>query len=120
MVYKYKNQPTNRQLKASELIRREIATIFIKLEVYHPALEGLSLTITDVKISADLKIATIFIYPVKPSIDNGLIKLLNFLAPEYRKKLIHRIKLKHAPAIRFVADKNIDSKIIMEKKIGVD
>ena len=104
MVYKYKKQPTNRQLKISELIRREIAMMFAAFEVYHPALEGLPLTIIDVKISTDLKIATIFINPIKPNIDNELIKFLNHLAPEYRKKLTSRIKLKYTPVIRFVTN----------------
>ncbi len=115
MTYKYKKQPTNRQLKVSELIRREIAMIFTTLEVYHPALEDVPLTVIDVKTSADLKISTVFIHSIKPSIDDELAKFLNFLAPEYKRKLTSRIKLKYIPIIRFIVDKNIDKKISMEK-----
>ena len=115
MTYKYKKQPTNRQLKVSELIRREIAMIFTTLEVYHPALEGVPLTVIDVKTSVDLKISTVFIHSIKPSVDDELAKFLNFLAPEYKRKLTSKIKLKYIPMIRFIVDKNIDKKISMEK-----
>ena len=79
--------------------------IFTTSEIYHPALEGMYLTIIDVKISVDLKIATIFITSLKKDIENELIELLNYLAPEYRKKLTSRVKLKYIPTIRFVIDK---------------
>ena len=105
LVYKYKAQPTNRQLRIAELIKREISMIFTTSEIYHPALEGMYLTIIDVKISVDLKIATIFITSLKKDIENELIELLNYLAPEYRKKLTSRVKLKYIPTIRFVIDK---------------
>jgi ribosome-binding factor A len=117
MTYRYKGTPTNRQLRVSELVRQEIATIFMKAEVYHPALDGLYLTVIDVKTSADLKLSTIFIHPVRADVDDQLAYVLNFLAPEYRKKLSNKLQLRYVPEIKFAVDKNIDDKIRMEKLI---
>ncbi len=115
MTYQYKKPPTNRQLKVSELIKQEMAMIFAKGEIFLPELEKIPVTVTDVKISADLKISTIFINPVDDKIDKDLIKALNILAPEYRKKISNRINLKFSPQIRFQIDKFIDEKINIEK-----
>jgi ribosome-binding factor A len=117
MTYRYKGAPTNRQLRVSELIRQEIAMILMKAEVYHPALDGLYLSVLDVKTSADLKLSTIFIHPVRADVDEQLAYVLNFLVPEYRKKISNKVKLKYIPEIKFVVDKNIDDKIRMEKLI---
>ncbi|RST67209.1 30S ribosome-binding factor RbfA [Candidatus Aquarickettsia rohweri] len=115
MTYQYKKPPTNRQLKVSELIKQEMAMIFAKGEIFLPELEKIPVTVTDVKISADLKISTIFINPLDDKIDKDLIKALNILAPEYRKKISNRINLKFSPQIRFQIDKFIDEKINIEK-----
>ena len=115
MTYRYKGAPTNRQLRVSEMILQEIARILMKAEVYHPALDGLYLSVLDVKTSADLKLSTIFIHPVRADVDEQLAYVLNFLVPEYRKKISNKVKLKYIPEIKFVVDKNIDDKIRMEK-----
>ncbi|WPX97118.1 30S ribosome-binding factor RbfA [Candidatus Bandiella euplotis] len=115
MTYRYKGSPTNRQLKVSELIRQEIAMIFARKEVYHPYLESLHLTVIEVKTSADLKLSTIFIYPVANSKEDQLAKTLNFLAPEYRKRISSKVALKFTPEIKFVIDKNVDDRVNIEK-----
>ncbi|MSO13488.1 30S ribosome-binding factor RbfA [Rickettsiales endosymbiont of Trichoplax sp. H2] len=115
MTYQYKKPPTNRQLKVSELIKQEMAMIFTKGEVFLPELEKITITITDVKTSADLKISTVFINSVNDKIDKDLVRALNILSPEYRKKISNRINLKFSPQIRFQIDKFIDEKINIEK-----
>jgi ribosome-binding factor A len=115
MTYQYKKAPTNRQLKVSEVIRQEMAQIFTMGEVFHPALEKFTFTVLDVKTSADLKIATIFINPVDEKLDKDLVAALNVLAPEYRKKLCGRVQLKYIPQVRFEIDKHIDDRIHLEK-----
>ena len=115
MTYQYKKAPTNRQLKVSEVIRQEMAQIFTMGEVFHPALEKFTFTVLDVKTSADLKIATIFINPVDEKLDKDLVVALNVLAPEYRKKLCGRVQLKFIPQVRFEIDKHIDDRIHLEK-----
>ena len=115
MTYKYKKAPTNRQLRVSEIIRQEMAQIFTRGEVFHPAFEKIPFTVLDVKTSADLKISTIFIHSVDEKFDKDLVKALNILAPEYRKKLSVRMQLKFLPQIRFEIDRHIDDKIRLEK-----
>jgi ribosome-binding factor A len=115
MTHQYKKAPTNRQLRVSEVIRQEVAQIFTKGEVFHPALEKFTFTVLDVKTSVDLKIATIFINPVDEKLDKDLIAALNVLAPEYRRKLCSRVQLKFIPQIRFEIDKHIDDRIHLEK-----
>lgn len=123
MTYQYKKTPTNRQLKVSKVIRQEIAQIFTRGEVFHPTLERFIFTVLDVKTTANLKLATIFINPVDEKLDKNLVTTLNILAPEYRKKLCGRVQLKFIPQIRFEIDKYIDDKINIEKlleKLNVD
>ena len=115
MTYQYKKAPTNRQLKVSETIRKEIAQIFLKDEVFYPEMENIVFTVLDVKTSSDLKISTIFISPVDKKTDIDLIKFLNIIAPEYRKKLCTKMKLRFIPQIRFQIDQYIDERIDLEK-----
>jgi ribosome-binding factor A len=92
-----------------------MAQIFTRGEVFHPAFEKIPFTVLDVKTSADLKISTIFIHSVDEKFDKDLVKALNILAPEYRKKLSVRMQLKFLPQIRFEIDRHIDDKIRLEK-----
>jgi ribosome-binding factor A len=115
MVFRYRQAPTNRQLRVSQLVRQEMSSIFARGDVFHPSLEMVMLTIVDVKISADLKIITIFISIVKADIEDKILEVLNYLAPEYRKKLSGKLNMKYTPSIRFAIDKHIDNKISVDK-----
>lgn len=102
--------PSQRQLRAGELVRHALVEIFAREDLRDPALAGLSLTISEVRMAPDLKQATVFCAPLGASIhpDNHpeIIKALNHAAPHLRHLLGQRIDMKFTPALVFRADES--------------
>ncbi|MFQ3306784.1 MAG: ribosome-binding factor A [Candidatus Midichloriaceae bacterium] len=118
MTYRYRKEPTNRQLKVAQLIRQEISVIFIRGDV-HPSIDSSIITVSDVKISPDLKIATVFLCLSKNTTDNTkLFEILNHSSSEFRRIVSKSTSLKYSPEIRFVEDKYRDEQINMEKVLN--
>ena len=102
MIHKYKKTPTNRQLKISEMIKREISITLAKREVFLPVLETILFTVVDVKTSSDLKISTVFINFIDKQVNFNSINILNALSTQYRQKICKKITLRFVPKIRFM------------------
>jgi ribosome-binding factor A len=100
--------PTQRQLRAGELIRHALVDIFRREDLRDPALAGLSITITEVRMTPDLKQATVFCAPLGASIDAEqhpeIVKALNHAATHLRHLLAQEIEMKFTPALVFRAD----------------
>src|SRR3990167_8810746 len=83
--------PSQRQLRAGELVRHALVEIFHREDLRDPALHGLSITLTEVRMTPDLKQATVFSAPLGASIDRdkhpAIIKALNHAAPHLRHRL---------------------------------
>ncbi len=105
--------PSQRQLRAGELIRHALVEIFQREDLREPALAGVSITVSEVRASPDLKNATVFCAPLGASIraeagndQEGVIGALNRLAPHLRHLLGQRIDLKFTPALSFREDES--------------
>ena len=100
--------PSQRQLRAGELIRHALVEIFAREDLRDPALAGVSLTVSEVRASPDLKQATVFCAPLGASVDgkppDDVIKALNRAAPHIRHVLGARIDMKVTPALVFRDD----------------
>lgn len=100
--------PTQRQLRAGELIRHALMDILSREEFADPALHGKSITITEVRISPDLKNATGFAAPLGGEDMAGVIQALNRAAGFLRGRLSREIDMRYTPNLRFIADDSYD------------
>lgn len=102
--------PSQRQLRAGELVRHALVEIFAREDLRDPVLAGLSLTISEVRLSPDLKQATIFCAPLGASIDTEkhpeIVKALNHASPHLRHLLGRKIDMKFTPQLVFRADES--------------
>ncbi|MEL7487338.1 MAG: 30S ribosome-binding factor RbfA [Pseudomonadota bacterium] len=105
-----KRGPSQRQLRAGELIRHALVDIFQREDWREPALDGVSITVSEVRASPDLKNATVFCAPLGASVSDApresgaFITALNRLAPQIRHLLGQKIEMKFTPALSFQND----------------
>ena len=105
--------PTQRQLRAGELIRHALVDILREEEISDPALTGVSVTVTEVRMSPDLRHATIFAEPLGGDQLGGghageVIEALNRHAKFLRGRLGHAIDMKFTPDLKFLHDESFD------------
>jgi ribosome-binding factor A len=100
--------PTNRQLRVGELVRRCIADILSKNELYEDSLSNVPITVSEVRCSSDLKLATVFVLPLgghnAKEVVLGLARQKNAI----KKILAKTLKLKFVPDLRFLEDLTFD------------
>lgn len=100
--------PSQRQLRVAEEIRHIIARLLMRGELRDPALVGVSVTVSEVRISPDLKNATVFSLPLGGAQVDDVLKGLNRSAPYLRAQVGHALQLRHAPTLTFVEDKSFE------------
>ena len=110
--------PSQRQLRAGELIRHALVEILQREDLRAPALAGVSVTVSEVRASPDLKNATVFCTVLGSGLGSGsgsggdanddVIAALNRAAPTVRHLLGRRIDLKFTPALTFRTDDSFD------------
>lgn len=100
--------PSQRQLRAGELVRHALVEIMREEDISDPALEGVSVTVTEVRMSPDLRHATVFVEPLggvhAPEVVEGLNRHAKFL----RGRLGRAIELKFTPDLKFLHDESFD------------
>ncbi|WP_224816321.1 30S ribosome-binding factor RbfA [Hasllibacter sp. MH4015] len=100
--------PSQRQLRVGELIRRTLSSVLSRGEVHDPALNGMSITVAEVRTSPDLKIATVYVMPLGGGDRDAAIDALKRNKGELRRALGKDLTLKYAPDLRFVIDETFD------------
>lgn len=109
--------PSQRQLRAGELIRHALVDVLREEEIHDPALQGVSVTITEVRLSPDLKHATCFVEPLGAGVAaaptaghvDEILKALNAHARFLRGVLGRRIDMKFTPDLKFRHDESFDA-----------
>ncbi len=96
--------PSQRQLRAGELVRHALAEALRENEVHDEALTGASITVTEVRLSPDLRHATCFVERLGGENADAAVKALNRHAKFLRGVLGRSIELKFTPDLRFVHD----------------
>lgn len=99
---------SQRQLRVGELIRRTLSTVLARAEVHDPALNAMSITVGEVRTSADLKIATVYVMPLGGAGKEEAIAALVRNKFELRRLLGKDLKLKYLPDLRFLIDQTFD------------
>ena len=97
-----------RQQRVAEEIRHVLANIIQRGELKDPELMGLSVTVSEVRVSPDLKNATAFIAPLGGGSSEALATAMNRAAPFIRMRLGKELSLKYLPKVIFEADKSFD------------
>ena len=106
--------PTYRVERVGELIRHALSDIFARGEVLDPALDRHPVTVPGVRMSSDLKLATVSVMPLGGEEAVATIEALNRHKKELRALLTHRINLKFAPDLRFALDPSFDARARIE------
>ena len=103
------SRPTSqRQLRAGELVRHALVEILREENLPDPALAGVSVTITEVRVSPDLKHALCFVEPLGGEHAPEVIEALNRVSKFLRGRLGHAIDMRFTPALKFVHDNSFD------------
>jgi len=100
--------PTQRQLRVSEEIRHVLSSLFFRGEFRDPGLVDAKITVTEVRISPDLKNATAFVARLGRSDIDALLPALRRAAPFFRTQLAHEMRLRVAPQVSFQPDATLD------------
>jgi len=101
--------PSQRQLKVGELIRHALAEIFARGEIVDEVLNQFSLTVSEVRMTPDLKLATVFVLPLGGEGAEDAVKHLDQHKRFLRGELAIRVSLKFMPEIRFKIDTSFAS-----------
>ena len=98
--------PSQRQLRAGELIRHALVEVLREVEVHDEALAGVSVTVTEARLSPDLKHAVCFIEPLGGGHAAEVVSALNRHARYLRGELGRHIDMKFTPDLKFVHDES--------------
>jgi ribosome-binding factor A len=100
--------PSHRQLRVGEELRHTLSRILARGELRDPALVDLNLTVTEVRLSPDLKNATAFVVPLGGSGLDAAVDALNRARGFFRGRLAQEMTLRHAPRVVFAPDRSFD------------
>jgi ribosome-binding factor A len=98
--------PSQRMLRVAELIRHAMAQLLSRGEINDPDLAGLVVTVPSVKMSPDLKLATIYVMPLGGQSQDAIVAVLDRHKKFLRGEIAQQINLKFAPDIRFKVDES--------------
>ena len=100
--------PTQRQQRVAELVRHAIAEVLQRGDVQDPVLSSHVITVPEVRMSPDLKIATAYIMPLGGKDEAPVIAALERNKKVLRQEVARRVNLKFAPELRFKRDETFD------------
>ena len=100
--------PSQRQLRVGELIRRTLSEVLARGDVHDPDLNRMSITVGEVRVSPDLKVATAYVVPLGGSGSEDMFELLKRNRSELRRAVSKNLTLKFAPELRFRLDETFD------------
>lgn len=112
--------PSQRQLRVGEMLRERLSEV-LRLADFEPkVLKKANITVTEVRISPDLKHATAYIMPLGGQHLAKIVHLLNEDVARLKKLALSDLHLKYTPDIRFAADDSFDEAAAMDKLLASD
>jgi ribosome-binding factor A len=106
---------SQRQLRVGELIRHELADMLSRGDIHDPVIEAHMITVPEVRMSADLRLATIYVMPLGGRDEKDVIAAFERNKRYVRGEIARRVNLKFAPEIRFRVDERFDEAERIEK-----
>ena len=118
MIKQNNNSPfSQRQLRVGELIKQSLGQIFLRDEAKVPILETKNITVTEVRMSPDLKNARAYVIPLGGKDTEKKVSILTEFSHLIRKALSKKIDMKFLPRVSFVSDQSFDYAERIEKLI---
>jgi ribosome-binding factor A len=106
---------SQRQLRVGELVRHALAEMLTRGEVHDPVIESHLVTVPEVRMTADLRLATVYVMPLGGRDAEEVVVALERHKKFLRAELAHRVNLKFAPDIRFRVDERFAEADRIEK-----
>ena len=106
---------SQRQLRVGELIRHELADMLSRGDIHDPVIEAHLITVPEVRMSPDLRLATIYVMPLGGRDASDVVAALDRNKRYVRGEIARRVNLKFAPEIRFRVDERFDEAERIEK-----
>lgn len=100
--------PSQRQLRVGELIRRTLSDVLNRGDIHDPDLNRMSITVSEVRASPDLKVATAFVLPLGGDGRDEALSALRRNKGELRRAISKGMSLKYAPDLKFLIDESFD------------
>jgi ribosome-binding factor A len=101
-------QPSQRMLRVAELVRHAMSELLTRSDIADPALEGKVVTVPDVRMSPDLKLATVYVMPLGGENVADVLAALDRHKKFLRGEIARRVNLRFAPEVRFKPDPSFD------------
>ena len=118
MIRQNKNTPfSQRQLRVGELIKQSLGQIFLRDEAKVPNIDTKNITVTEVRMSPDLKNARAYVIPLGGKDTENTVNILTQFSHQIRRALSKKIDMKFLPKVYFVSDKSFDYAEKIEKLI---
>ena len=118
MIRQSNNAPfSQRQLRVGELIKQSLGQIFLRDEAKVPTIETKNITVTEVRMSPDLKNARAYVIPLGGKNSKETVNVLKKFSHLVRKALSKKIDMKFLPKVYFVGDESFDYAEKIEKLI---
>jgi ribosome-binding factor A len=106
---------SQRQLRVGELVRHALADLLMRGEVHDPVIEGHLITIPEVRMTADLRLATVYVMPLAGRDTDEVIAAFERNKKFLRGEVAHQINLKFAPDLRFRVDDRFEEAARIDK-----
>jgi ribosome-binding factor A len=100
--------PSQRQLRVGELIRRTLSEVLMRGEIHDPDLNRMSITVGEVRVTPDLRLATAFVLPLGGQGQEEALSALRKNRHELRRVITKKMALKHSPEMRYEIDDTFD------------
>lgn len=114
-----------RLLKVGEQVRHILSDLLMRQEVHDEVLSAHSVSVTEVRMSSDLRNASAYIKPLLGANEEAVLKALRTHTAYFQKEVAQRLRLKYAAKIKFVADESFDvaghiEKLLADPKVQRD
>jgi ribosome-binding factor A len=106
---------SQRQLRVGELVRHELADMLTRGDIHDPVIEAHMITVPEVRMSPDLRLATVYVMPLGGRDGTEVIEALDRNKRYVRGVISRRVNLKFAPEIRFRLDERFEEAERIEK-----
>ena len=97
-----------RLLKVGEQVRHVLSELLLRQEVHDAVLTARSVSVTEVRMSPDLRHATVFVKPLLGKDEEAVLKALRTNIPFFQREVAGRLKLRYAAKLKFLSDESFD------------
>lgn len=108
-------QPSQRMLRVGELIRHVMADLLSRGAIADPVLESHVITVPEVRMSPDLKLATVYVMPLGGQDVKPVVDALERHKKSLRTEMAHKVNLRFAPDVRFRVDESFEKSSRIDK-----